>query len=54
VHQHLRLTLEDEQIVAIAHFKDFLLEWGFIPADFDVARWIDGRALEAATRRLAA
>jgi ABC-type nitrate/sulfonate/bicarbonate transport system substrate-binding protein len=54
VHQHLRLTLEDEQIVAIAHFKDFLLEWGFIPADFDVASWIDGRALEAATRRLAA
>jgi len=54
VHRHLRLTLEQEQIEAIAHFKDFLLEWGFIPADFDVAGWVDPRPLEAATRRQAA
>jgi len=54
VHRHLRLTLEEDQIEAIAHFKDFLLEWGFIPADFDVPSWIDGRALEAAQRRHAA
>lgn len=54
VHRHLRLTLEEDQIEAIAHFKDFLLEWGFIPADFDAPSWIDGRALEAAQRRHAA
>lgn len=54
VHRHLRLTLEEDQIEAIAHFKNFLLEWGFIPADFDVPSWIDGRALEAAQRRHAA
>lgn len=54
VHRHLQLTLDEDQIDAIAHFKDFLLEWGFIPHDFDVASWIDGRALEAATRRIAA
>lgn len=54
VHRHLRLTLEEDQIEAIDHFKDFLLEWGFIPADFDVPSWIDGRALEAAQRRHAA
>lgn len=51
VHRHLRLTLDPEQIEAIAHFKDFLLEWGFIPADFDVADWIDDRFLEEARQR---
>lgn len=54
VHQHLSLTLDDEQIEAIAHFKDFLLEWGFLPNDFDVRGWIDGRPLDAAGRRSAA
>ena len=54
VHKHLALTLDDEQIAAIAHFKDFLLEWGFLTADFDVAGWVDARPLEAALRRQAA
>lgn len=54
VHRHLKLTLEDEQIDALSHFKDFLLEWGFIPADFDVAAWIDPRALDAIGRSEAA
>jgi ABC-type nitrate/sulfonate/bicarbonate transport system substrate-binding protein len=49
VHKHLRLTLAEEEIAALAHFKDFLLEWGFIPADFDVAAWVDPRPLLAAT-----
>lgn len=40
VHRHLRLTLEEEDITALAHFKDFLLEWGFIPNDFDVHAWV--------------
>ncbi|MCE7796686.1 ABC transporter substrate-binding protein [Sphingobium sufflavum] len=54
VHRHLRLTLDEEEVAALAHFKDFLLEWGFIPADFDAAAWIDPRPLEAARRLQAA
>ncbi|TCQ08978.1 ABC-type nitrate/sulfonate/bicarbonate transport system substrate-binding protein [Rhizobium sp. PP-F2F-G36] len=54
VHKHLTLSLDDEQVAAFGHFKDFLLEWGFIPADFNVTDWIDSRPLEAAHRRLAA
>ncbi len=54
VHRHLRLTLAEDEIVALTHFKDFLLEWGFIPADFDVAGWIAPQPLEEALRRKAA
>ncbi|MDB5712960.1 MAG: putative dibenzothiophene desulfurization enzyme [Sphingomonadales bacterium] len=54
VHRHLRLTLEEEEVAALAHFKDFLLEWGFIPADFDAANWIDAGPLEASRRLKAA
>ncbi|WP_037088141.1 ABC transporter substrate-binding protein [Neorhizobium vignae] len=54
VHKHLTLSLEANQIAAFDHFKNFLLEWGFIPADFNVSAWIDGRPLEAAGRRAAA
>ncbi|MFT4184005.1 MAG: ABC transporter substrate-binding protein [Rhizobium sp.] len=54
VHKHLALSLDDDQIAAFDHFKNFLLEWGFIPADFDVFAWIDRGPLEAANRRAAA
>ncbi|WP_245582516.1 ABC transporter substrate-binding protein [Neorhizobium lilium] len=54
VHKHLELTLEDEQIAAFEHFKTFLLQWGFIPTDFDVFGWIDRTPLNAAGRRNAA
>ena len=54
VHRHLALTLEQEQSVAFDHFSEFLLEWGFIPAEFDVADWIDHAPLEAAQHRKAA
>ncbi|MFB9952398.1 ABC transporter substrate-binding protein [Rhizobium puerariae] len=54
VHRHLALSLEDEQVAAFDHFKHFLLEWGFIPADFNVFDWIDRRPLEAVSRRIAA
>ncbi|MDB5724405.1 MAG: nitrate/sulfonate transporter substrate-binding protein [Novosphingobium sp.] len=53
VHKHLRLTLAEDEIAALTHFKDFLLEWGFIPADFDAAAWIDQGPL-ANLRRLEA
>lgn len=54
VHRRLALTMEDEQLVAFDHFKQFLLEWDFIPADFDVAEWAAYGPLEAASRRQAA
>jgi len=54
VHKHLTLSLDGDQIAAFGHFKQFLLEWGFIPADFDVFSWIDRRPLAAASRRAAA
>ncbi|WVT76550.1 ABC transporter substrate-binding protein (plasmid) [Sinorhizobium chiapasense] len=54
VHRHLGLTLDDGQIAAFDHFKHFLLDWGFIPGDFDVFGWIDNRPLAAALRRAAA
>ena len=54
VHRHLDLTLDAAQLVAFSHFSAFLLEWGFIPADFDIAGWVDPAPLEAATRRNAA
>lgn len=53
VHRHLHLTLADDEIAALAHFKDFLLEWGFVPADFDASAWIAPAPL-AASRALAA
>ncbi|MBX4901188.1 ABC transporter substrate-binding protein [Rhizobium bangladeshense] len=54
VHKHLELTLDQDQIEAFHHFKDFLLEWGFIPGDFDVFSWIERGPLEAAARKAAA
>jgi ABC-type nitrate/sulfonate/bicarbonate transport system substrate-binding protein len=52
LHLKLGLALEPEQIAAIAHFKDFLLEWGFLEADFDVDAWVDRRPLDS--QRIAA
>lgn len=54
VHRHLSLSLDEDQIAAFDHFKHFLLEWGFIPADFDVFGWIERGPLDAASRRAAA
>ncbi|MEK1869791.1 MAG: ABC transporter substrate-binding protein [Ensifer adhaerens] len=54
VHRHLGLALDENQIAAFDHFKRFLLDWQFIPADFDVFSWIDRRPLEAALQRAAA
>jgi ABC-type nitrate/sulfonate/bicarbonate transport system substrate-binding protein len=54
IHRHLGLGIDDDQLVAFDHFKQFLLEWGFIPADFDIWSWADHGPLEAASRRQAA
>jgi len=47
VHKHLGIGLEAPLVEAIAHFKDFLLEWGFLPGDFDVDAWVDAAPLQA-------
>lgn len=54
VHRHLRLTLTADEIAAFDHFKEFLIEWGFLAGDFDVGGWVDARPLDAVTRREAA
>lgn len=53
LHHHLGLGLEPELVAAVAHYKDFLLEWGFIAGDFDVATWADHSALEASLKAAA-
>ncbi|CVI60186.1 ABC transporter substrate-binding protein [Agrobacterium leguminum] len=47
VHRNLRLDLDPAELDALSHFKDFLLEWKFIPANFDVQDWADPRALSS-------
>jgi ABC-type nitrate/sulfonate/bicarbonate transport system substrate-binding protein len=47
VHRHLGIGLDAPLVAAIGHFKDFLLEWGFLPADFDLDAWVDHAPLRA-------
>lgn len=47
VHEHLRIGLEPELVAAIGRFKDFLLQWGFLPADFSIDEWVDAAPLQA-------
>lgn len=54
VHRHLGLSLAPDLLQAVASYKDFLLEWGFLAADFDVAAWADHRPYSGAGRRAAA
>ena len=54
LHHHLGIGLEPELVKAVSHYKDFLLEWGFLAADFDVDAWVDRRPLEALAARRAA
>jgi ABC-type nitrate/sulfonate/bicarbonate transport system substrate-binding protein len=54
VHRHLGIGLEPQLIEAIEHYKNFLRDWGFLAADFDVHAWVDRRPLEALSRRAAA
>ncbi|MGL4284893.1 MAG: ABC transporter substrate-binding protein, partial [Phreatobacter sp.] len=48
LHRHLGLGLDLALIDAVGHYKDFLLEWGFLASDFSVADWVDHRPLTAA------
>ncbi|MBB4112805.1 ABC-type nitrate/sulfonate/bicarbonate transport system substrate-binding protein [Rhizobium sp. BK226] len=54
VHRHLGLGLQPELVEAVGHYKDFLRDFGFLAADFDIAEWIDRRHLEAFAKRAVA
>jgi ABC-type nitrate/sulfonate/bicarbonate transport system substrate-binding protein len=45
VHEHLSVNLDERSIRALNEFKDFLLNWSFIPADFNLQDWIDPQPL---------
>lgn len=47
VHKHLGIGLDASLVAAIDHFKDFLLQWGFLPVDFDIDAWVDPAPLRA-------
>ncbi len=47
VHRHLGLSLDPALLDALAHFKRFLLDHGFLPTDFDLDDWVEPTALAA-------
>ena len=47
-HLKLGLSLEPGHVGVIRHFKDFLLEWGFLEHDLDIEAWVDRRLLSPA------
>ncbi len=49
VHKHLGLGLEPELVAAVGHYKDFLHDFGFLAADFDIGDWTDRRHIDAFT-----
>jgi ABC-type nitrate/sulfonate/bicarbonate transport system substrate-binding protein len=51
LHRHLGIDLNPQSIQALAGFKDFLLEWGFIERDFDVWDWVDAAPYKTVTSR---
>ncbi|MEX3947335.1 ABC transporter substrate-binding protein [Paraburkholderia sp. EG287B] len=53
LHRQLAIGLDAGALDALAHFKRFLFEHGFIAADFDFAQWVDPAPLEAALARRA-
>lgn len=54
LHRHLGIGLEPELIDAIGHYKDFLHEWGFLKANFDINDWVDRRPYDALDARAVA
>ncbi len=45
VHLNLKTELLEDHIDALADFKDSLLKWGFLEADFNAYSWIDHEPL---------
>lgn len=54
VHLNLATDLSATNLAALAAHKRFLLDWGFLTRDFDLAGWIDTAPLAAAIQRAAA
>ncbi|MCF1447998.1 ABC transporter substrate-binding protein [Agrobacterium vitis] len=54
VHRHLGIGLEPAHVAAVKHYKDFLYQWGFLQADFDLEAWVDQRPYETLDRRAVA
>lgn len=54
LHHHLDIGLDPELVAAVGHYKDFLLEWGFLTKDFAIEDWVDYRAWTAVDVRAAA
>jgi len=54
IHKHLGLGLQPELVDAIGHYKDFLRDFGFLAADFDIADWVDRRHIDSFNRRAVA
>ncbi|MEX3899528.1 ABC transporter substrate-binding protein [Paraburkholderia sp. BR10954] len=50
LHHHLGVNLEEESVAALHDFKNFLVEWDCLEADFDIADWIDPRPMADALR----
>ncbi|MET0268247.1 MAG: ABC transporter substrate-binding protein [Duganella sp.] len=48
LHQQLHIDLADDALAALGNFKEFLLEHKFLPADFDLAQWVDPAPLQQA------
>jgi len=52
-HRNLETTLSEQSIRGLESFKNFLLQWKFIDADFDVRSWIDPTPFNAVQGRIA-
>lgn len=52
IHLQQGTDLAPAWVEALTGYKDFLLEWGFITADFDVQAWIDPAPLAEVRRQL--
>ena len=54
IHKHLGPGLQPELVDAIGHYKDFLRDFGFLAADFEIADWVDRRHIDAFDQRAVA
>jgi ABC-type nitrate/sulfonate/bicarbonate transport system substrate-binding protein len=52
IHLHQGTNLDPVAIAGLEGYKNFLLEWGFLKADFDVKAWIDPAPLNTVLHEL--
>jgi ABC-type nitrate/sulfonate/bicarbonate transport system substrate-binding protein len=46
--------LEPALVDAVEHYKNFLRDFGFLAADFDIADWVDRRHIDGFAARAVA